>query len=171
LLSGRALIPKSDPEEPVTSSTMARSQNPALSRAALDAQLAELGSPPYTGPDTVPALRRGCLDAVLAAYDSGTEPHRVIVKAAVRFLLDLLVAAAPGKSVEVRVPPFAAVQCIEGLRHTRGTPPNVVEMDAATWIGLATGRMDWTRACDNGSIRASGSRADLSAHLPLLTGG
>jgi hypothetical protein len=146
---------------------MSRSQRRVLTRAALDAQLAELGHPPYTGPDTPAALRAGCLHAVLAAYDSGAEPHRVIVKAAVRFLLDLLVAAAPGKSVEVRVPPYAAVQCIEGLRHTRGTPPNVVELDAATWIGLATGRTIWAEALHDGRIRASGSRADLSGRLPL----
>ncbi|MCW2919991.1 MAG: hypothetical protein JWN52_8059 [Actinomycetia bacterium] len=133
----------------------------------LDAQLAELGQPPYSGLDAPAALRRGCLDAVLAAYDSGAEPHRVIAKAAVRFLLDLLVAVAPGKSVEVRVPPYAAVQCVEGLRHTRGTPPNVVEMDAPTWIGLATGRMKWAEALHDGLIRASGSRADLSERLPL----
>ncbi|MGI8329895.1 sterol carrier family protein [Actinomadura scrupuli] len=146
---------------------MSRSQSRVLTRAALDAQLAELGRPPYAGPETPAALRRGSLDAVLAAYDSGAEPHRVIVKAAVRFLLDVLVAAAPGKSVEVRVPPYAAVQCVEGLRHTRGTPPNVVEMDAPTWLALATGRAKWAEALYDGRIRASGSRADLSAHLPL----
>jgi uncharacterized SCP-like protein len=146
---------------------MSRSQNRVLTRAALDAQLAELGRPAHTGPDTPAALRRGALDAVLAAYDAGTEPHRVIVKAAVRFLLDLLVAAAPGKSVEVRVPPYAAVQCVEGLRHTRGTPPNVVEMDPRTWLELATGRTEWAGALHDGRIRAGGSRADLSAHLPV----
>jgi hypothetical protein len=146
---------------------MPPSQNRVLTRASLDAQLAELGRPPYLGPDTLAALRRGCLDAVLTAYDRGAEPHRVIAKAAVRFLLDLLVADAPGRSVEVRIPPYAAVQCIEGLRHTRGTPPNVVEMDAVTWIGLATGRTRWAEALHDGRIRASGSRADLSGRLPL----
>jgi hypothetical protein len=90
-----------------------------------------------------------------------------MVKAAVRLLLDVLVAAAPGKTVEVRVPPYAAVQCVEGLRHTRGTPPNVVEMDAATWIELATGRTGWAQALYDGRVRASGSRADLSERLPL----
>jgi hypothetical protein len=146
---------------------MSRSQSGVLTLAALDAQLAELGRPPYAGPETPAALRRGALDAVLAAYDSGTEPHRVVVRAAVRFLLDVLVAAAPGKTVEVRVPPYAAVQCVEGLRHTRGTPPNVVEMDAPTWLALATGRAKWAEAVYDGRIRAGGSRADLSAHLPL----
>jgi hypothetical protein len=143
---------------------MSRSQ---LTRAVLDAQLAAIGRPPYAGPDDAAALRRGCLDAVLAAYDHGAEPQRVVVKGAVRFLLDRLVAAAPGRSVEVRVPPYAAVQCIEGPRHTRGTPPNVVEMDAKTWIGLATGRMSWADAVETGAVRASGARADLRDHLPV----
>jgi hypothetical protein len=145
---------------------MSRSQ---LTRAVLDVQLAAVGRPPYAGPDDPEALRHGCLGAVLAAYDRGVEPQRVVVKGAVRFLLDRLVAAAPGRSVEVRVPPYAAVQCVEGPRHTRGTPPNVVEMDAATWIGLATGRMSWSDAVDAGAVRASGSRADLQAHLPVPT--
>jgi hypothetical protein len=143
---------------------MSRSQ---LTRAVLDAQLAELGRPPYAGPDDPGALRRGCLDAVLAARESGTEPQRAVLKGAVRFLLDLLVTVAPGRSVEVRVPPYAAVQCVEGPRHTRGTPPNVVEMDAATWVGLATGALDWADAVENGAVRASGARADLREYLPL----
>ncbi|MBC6457434.1 sterol carrier family protein [Actinomadura sp. HBU206391] len=143
---------------------MSRSQ---LTRAVLDAQFAALGRPPYAGPDDPVALRRGCLDAVLAARESGAEPQRAVLKGAVRFLLDLLVAIAPGRSVEVRVPPYAAVQCVEGPRHTRGTPPNVVEMDATTWIGLATGGVDWTDAVENGAVRASGARADLREYLPL----
>lgn len=152
---------------PVTSTLMSRTQ---LTRAVLDAQLAEIGRPPYAGPDDPEALRHGCLDAVLAAYERGVEPRRAVVKGAVRFLLDRLVATAPGRSVEVRVPPYAAVQCVEGPRHTRGTPPNVVEMDAATWIGLATGRLIWAAAVEAGAVRASGSRADLQAHLPVPTG-
>lgn len=86
---------------------------------------------------------------------------------AVRFLLQILEAAVPGKSVEVRVPPFGAVQCVEGLDHTRGTPPNVVEMDSETWISLATGEVNWEEAVNSGRIQASGSRADLSSYLPL----
>jgi putative sterol carrier protein len=70
--------------------------------------------------------------------------------------------------VEVRVPPFAAVQCIEGLRHTRGTPPNVIETDARTWLELATGRLQWTDAVAAGRVTASGTRADLSHWLPIL---
>lgn len=138
-----------------------------LSRAVLDAQRAELGLPAYEGPEDEASLRRGALAAVLAARDAGVEAERPVVKGAVRYLLDLLVAAAPGRSVEVRVPPYAAVQCVEGPRHTRGTPPNVVEMDAATWIGLATGSLEWADALHDGLVRASGSRADLSAWLPI----
>ncbi|MDQ3629394.1 MAG: sterol carrier family protein, partial [Actinomycetota bacterium] len=84
-----------------------------------------------------------------------------------RHLLALLVQRAPGRSVEVRVPPYLAVQCIPGARHTRGTPPAVVETDAATWIALGTGDLDWAAAVTSGRVRASGERSDLSAWLPL----
>lgn len=141
-----------------------------LSRQVLNAQLAELGLPAYHGDDSDGPLRHACLPAVLAAYDAGAEPHRPVLRGAVRHLLDRLAAAAPGRSVEVRVPPYAAVQCLEGTRHTRGTPPNVVEMDAATWIMLATGRTTWAGALREGKVRASGPRADLSAHLPVDAG-
>lgn len=86
---------------------------------------------------------------------------------AVRYTLEELAARAPGRSVEVRVPPFAAVQCIEGPRHTRGTPTNVIETDAETWLELATGRTTWAEAVERGAVRASGQRADLAALLPL----
>jgi Bacterial SCP ortholog len=87
---------------------------------------------------------------------------------AVRYLLQLLSEQAPGNTVEVRVPPFGAVQAIEGPRHTRGTPPNVIETDAATWVALATGTESWASALGAGRVAASGSRADLSGHLPIL---
>ena len=87
---------------------------------------------------------------------------------AVRYLLQLLAEQAPGNTVEVRVPPFGAVQAIEGPRHTRGTPPNVIETDAATWLALATGSETWAVALAAGRVAASGSRADLSGHLPIL---
>lgn len=138
-----------------------------LSRAVLDEQRAALGLPPYTGEDEPAALRRAALDTLLAAWDAGAEPAGPVVRGAVRHLLDLLAELAPGKSVEVRVPPHAAVQCIDGPHHTRGTPPNVVEMDATTWIQLATGRLTWPEATSAHRVRASGSRADLSAYLPL----
>lgn len=144
---------------------MSRTQ---ITRAMLDEQLTAVGRGPYTGPDTADGLRRGCLDAVLAAYDLGAEPARPVVRGAVRFLLDRLVTRAPGKSVEVRVPPYAAVQCVNGPRHTRGTPPNLVEMDAATWICLSAGRLTWADAVAAGRVRASGTRADLSGLLPLV---
>jgi hypothetical protein len=93
---------------------------------------------------------------------------RDVTRLAVRTLLDGLAERAPGRAVEVRVPPFAAVQCIEGQRHTRGTPPNVVEMDATAWLRLATGRKDWSDAVAEGQLSASGDRADLSTYLPLF---
>jgi len=86
----------------------------------------------------------------------------------VRQLLDLLTRRAPGKAVEVRIPPYAAVQCIPGPRHTRGTPPNVVETDAVSWLRLATGELSWTDAIAAGRLTASGERADISGYLPLL---
>jgi hypothetical protein len=85
-----------------------------------------------------------------------------------KHFLAVLEARAPGRSVEVRVPPYAAVQVIPGVRHTRGTPPAVVETDAETWVALATGRLSWSAAEAAGSITASGERADLSDHLPLV---
>jgi hypothetical protein len=86
---------------------------------------------------------------------------------AVRYLLQVLAETAEGNSVEVRVPPFGAVQAIAGPRHTRGTPPNVVEMDAATWVALATGSRSWADARASGVVSASGARADISEYLPL----
>jgi uncharacterized protein (TIGR03083 family) len=86
-----------------------------------------------------------------------------------RTLAQYLAAQAPGRSVEVRVPPFAAVQAIAGPRHTRGTPPNVVETDPLTWLRLATGRIGWDGAVQAGAVRASGARADLTDYLPLLS--
>jgi uncharacterized protein (TIGR03083 family) len=90
------------------------------------------------------------------------------VRLTVRGLADLLAARAPGRSVELRVPPYTAVQCIDGPRHTRGTPPNVVETDPVTWYRLATGRITWAEAMANGAVRASGERSDLSGYLPVL---
>jgi Bacterial SCP ortholog len=86
---------------------------------------------------------------------------------AVRYTLEELTARAPGNSVEVRVPPFGVAQCVEGPRHTRGTPPNVIECDAATWLALVSGRLAWTDAVDAGRVAASGLRADLSELLPF----
>lgn len=105
--------------------------------------------------------------AALSAVAAADTPARTDLATAVRYLLQLLTEKAPGNSVEVRVPPFGAVQVVEGPRHTRGTPPNVVETDPATWIALATGARSWADALAAGRILASGTRADLTALLPL----
>jgi hypothetical protein len=85
----------------------------------------------------------------------------------VKSSLAALAAKSPGRAIEVRVPPYAAIQCGEGPTHTRGTPPNVIEMDAATWLSLASGETSWADAMATGAISASGVRADLSELLPL----
>jgi hypothetical protein len=87
----------------------------------------------------------------------------------VKATLALLVAANPGRAIEVRIPPYAAVQCGDGPTHTRGTPPNVIEMDADTWLALANGEINWATAMVTGKINASGARADLSEYLPLAS--
>jgi hypothetical protein len=110
---------------------------------------------------------RAALAAVRAAGAASAPPVRADLATAVRYLLQLLAEKAPGGSVEVRVPPFGAVQVVEGPRHTRGTPPNVVETDAATWIALALGEEEWADAASAGRILASGIRADVSDLLPL----
>jgi hypothetical protein len=104
--------------------------------------------------------------SVRAASAAGSS--RDATATAVRYLLQLLSEQAPGNTVEVRVPPFGAVQAIDGPRHTRGTPPNVIEMDAPTWLALATGGEIWSAAINDGRVAASGSRADLTGHLPIL---
>ena len=112
--------------------------------------------------DTEPAASaRSVLDGAV---------DRTTLALAVRYTLQLLAEQAPGGTVEVRVPPHGAVQCIEGPKHTRGTPPNVVETDASTWIALATGALSWADARAAGRVHASGQRADLSTVLPLLGG-
>lgn len=110
---------------------------------------------------------RAALDSVASTRASNEKPARTDLATSVRYLLQLLDEKAPGNSVEVRVPPFGAVQVVQGPRHTRGTPPNVIEMDAATWIDLATGVEAWADAVDAGRVHASGTRADLSDLLPL----
>jgi hypothetical protein len=107
------------------------------------------------------------VSVVTAALDRGEEPERAALRSAARFLLHELERISPGRSVEIRVVPVAAVQAVEGPRHTRGTPPSVVETDPATWFKLATGRLDWDEAVRSGAVRASGARSDLSAFLPL----
>jgi hypothetical protein len=106
--------------------------------------------------------------AALAAWLDDPENAPVAARrTAVRFTLEELADVAPGNSVEVRVPPDGAVQAVEGPRHTRGTPPNVVETDPATWLQLASGVVSWSDALAAGRVRASGARADLADLLPL----
>jgi len=90
-----------------------------------------------------------------------------IILQAVKESLEILVAKAPGRAIEVRIPPYAAVQCGDGPTHTRGTPANVIEMDAATWLALVSGDLAWADALNSGAIQASGVRADLTEYLPL----
>ena len=104
----------------------------------------------------------------LADQSAAAPVARATERLAVRFTLQLLTERAPGRSVEIRIPPHAAVQAIPGPAHRRGTPAAVVEMDAATWLALATGRVTWAEARTAGRIRASGQRADLDPWLPLL---
>ena len=94
---------------------------------------------------------------------------RAVIATAVRWSLEELAARWPGHTCEVRVPPFGVVQCLPGPRHTRGTPPNVVETDAVTWLALVTGRASWPQATGAGLVSASGERAELSAQLPLVS--
>ncbi|WP_242605473.1 sterol carrier family protein [Frankia sp. Cppng1_Ct_nod] len=107
-------------------------------------------------------------EGVVHGIDLGGEPVRDALRLAVRTFTGLLVARAPGRSVEVRIPPFTAVQVVEGPRHTRGTPPNVVEIDPVTFVEVTVGRVGWADAVTDGRVRASGARADLRPYLPLF---
>jgi uncharacterized SCP-like protein len=123
--------------------------------------------PPTTRPIPAEELR-AAVDAVRPWLAGETEqPPRSVLGAAVKTSARWLAQQVPGRSVELRVPPHVAVQLVPGPRHTRGTPPNVVETDAATWLRLATGELSWAEALAEGRVSASGNRADLSAHLPL----
>ena len=117
-----------------------------------------------------PARTRDAVLAVVAwVRDAASEaPDRAQLADAVRLTARTLAAAAPGASVEVRIPPFVAVQCIAGPRHTRGTPPNVVETDPATWLALASGRLTWPDAVAAHRVSASGAHADIGGHLGAL---
>ena len=148
-----------------------RQPDPARLLAAVNAQRTALSAAPLSGPQTSGQLGLACVSAVVAAVGAGLPPLREAQRGAVTYLLAVLAARSPGRAVEVRIPPYAAVQCVAGPRHSRGTPPNVVETDAVTWILLATGRLGWTAAVADGLLRASGPRADLSGLLPLSDAG
>jgi len=105
--------------------------------------------------------------AVLQASADGRTPGRADLALAARALAERLAEQAPGHHVELRVPPFTAVQCVAGPRHTRGTPPNVVEVDPLLFVLLCTGRARWADAVADGRLRTWGDRADLSPWLPL----
>ncbi|MEV8565581.1 sterol carrier family protein [Streptomyces sp. NPDC051322] len=132
-------------------------------------------------PGRVGAMRLGdylvtrCVELVVHTDDLnhatglGIPYDRQALAACTRLLADALAAKAPGASTEVRIPPYAVVQCIEGPRHTRGTPPNVVETGPLTWIRLATGRTEWAAALEDAQVTASGERADLSDLLPVMS--
>lgn len=114
-----------------------------------------------------PRLRPADPAVVAAALARLEEADPTDLRVLVKHFLGVLSARAPGNSVEVRVPPYSAAQVIPGVRHTRGTPPAVIEMDAETWIALATGTLAWTDAETRHLLRASGERADLTPYLPL----
>jgi len=110
---------------------------------------------------------RAAVAAAAAELAAGRDPAPELLASAARIGLRALAAKAPGRSVEVRVPPYAAVQCVEGTRHTRGTPGAVVETDPVTWVRLANGDVTFADAVADGRARAGGERSDLSALLPL----
>ena len=133
---------------------MSRAPDPAQVRAAVEAVAEWLDHDGADGDAADPAPAR---------------PGRSVLAAAVRATVGALAAELPGRSVEVRVPPYAAAQCVEGPRHTRGSPPNVVETDPRTWLQLATGRISWQSAVDEGRVRVSGTRAPaVAAGLPVV---
>ena len=120
-----------------------------------------------TQPISAEELRAALAPTLAWLAGEGDQPARAVLGAAVKTSARWLAQQVPGRSVEVRVPPFVAVQCIPGPRHTRGTPPNVIETDAGTWVRLVTGELSWAEATAGGTAVASGNRADLSEVLPL----
>ena len=155
-------------------------------RAERAAAEAAIGADPSAGEDVVVGshgpiraadfLVTRVIEVVVHADDlSRSVPDRPAVplepaalRITARALAEVLAARAPGRSVEVRIPPYAAVQCVAGPRHTRGTPPNVVEADPVSWVRLAAGRLAWADGVSTGAVAASGDRSDISALLPLL---
>ena len=116
-----------------------------------------------------PALTRQAIQQVAGWLEGGgAEPSRSELANACRRTARTLAEELPGHSVELRVPPFVAVQCVEGPRHTRGTPPNVVEVEPAAFVLLCAGTLSWADAARDGRVRTWGDRADLSPWLPLL---
>ena len=124
---------------------------------------------PWLDDDNDDDTRPGATAGTGQGDGQASKPGRSAIAAAVRGTVGLLAQELPGHAVELRVPPFAAAQCVEGPRHTRGTPPNVVETDPRTWLLLATGRVSWEAAVDSGRVRASGTRvSEVAAGLPVV---
>lgn len=137
--------------------------------AALDTHPADTVVHQATGDHTLrDAAVFRVIEAVVHGLDVDIQPEPSAVKLVVRELAGVLAERHPGKSVEVRIPPYTAVQCLEGPRHTRGTPPNVVEADPVAWVLVCSGRASWQDLVRSGRIRASGERSDLSQLLPLI---
>lgn len=136
-----------------------------------DDQVLDTGTRSLTLADYLPSR---CVEASVHSLDlaaaTGLDPglDGEALGVAVRLLATTLAARVPGRSVELRIPPYIAVQCVEGPRHTRGTPANVVELAGPVWLELATGRLAWADAVASGRVSASGERADLSAYLPVM---
>ena len=126
---------------------------------------------PKQGVRNPPSNQEGiqALKVLLSSFENNQEVNKLIEQTAVKYCLQLLHETAPGNSVEVRIPPYAAVQVIPGISHKRGTPPAVIEMSAQIWIDLAIGKIDWVTTKNSGAISASGERADLSAYLPVIS--
>jgi hypothetical protein len=126
---------------------------------------------PKQGVRNPPSKEEGLqeLKNLIESFELNLEISKTSEQIAVKYCLQLLHEKVPGNSVEVRIPPHAAVQVIEGIKHKRGTPPAVIEMDAKTWIYLAVGKSIWETAKSQGLISASGERADLSTVLPLIS--
>ncbi len=155
----------------------AHTEGAGLAEALPDLRLALDAAPPdrvvaqRTGRHPLPdALLFRLVELVAHGRDlpEALTPDRAALRVVVKALTSLLAERAPGRHVEVRVPPFSAVQCVAGPRHTRGTPPNVVEVDPVAFVELCTGRLAWTPATADGRVRTWGDRADLSPWLPLL---
>jgi len=115
-----------------------------------------------------PTIGRAAVERAAVLWEAADAPDRETAATAVRYLLQELADRAPGRSVEVRVPPYGAAQCIDGTAHRRGTPPAVIEMDAPTWIALGAGKVAWADAVERGGVQASGEHSDLSRLLPLI---
>ena len=126
---------------------------------------------PKQGVRNPPSNQEGlqALKDLLSSFEINQEVDKVVEQTAVKYCLQLLHEKASGNSVEVRIPPYAAVQVIPGTSHKRGTPPAVIEMNARIWVELAIGKIDWITTKNSGAISASGERADLSAFLPLIS--